>query len=214
MTIIIPSKTAENLRQCMAALRICEPHAKLFVVDDGLADRPAGASYLNGIKPFCFPRNVNIGMRAALESGEQWIGVWNDDALIRTPGGLSLMISEWPMKCGIAAPSCTNTGNRNQWPHGSGGWRPEPRMVCFTAALFHRGMIEQIGLLDERFAGYGWDDNDYCRRARQAGWEIWIDDRCVVEHHILPSTFRGDPRAGGNIWANAEIYRAKWGNLE
>ena len=47
--------------------------------------------------------------------------------------------------------------------------RDEPRTVAFVCVLIPRRTIERIGLLDERFCFYGFDDNDYCRRARIAG---------------------------------------------
>jgi GT2 family glycosyltransferase len=214
MTIVIPSRKAENLEACIAAFQACEPDAHLLVVDDGLESRPPGASYLHGVKPFVFARNVNIGLRAAMESGDGVLGIWNDDALLRTPGGLSRMIGSWPSGCGIGAPACTNVGNRNQNPQHTGGWRLEPWMVCFTAVLIPRHIFERVGLLDERFVAYGWDDNDFCRRVRQTGWTIWIDDRCLVEHHLLEPTFRISATAGGDIRANAERYREKWGDTE
>jgi len=90
--------------------------------------------------------------------------------------------------------------------------------VC---VLIPRRTIETVGLLDERFGGltangqriYGWDDNDYCRRVRNAGLKIGIHDGCYVDHGSLKSTFRGDPRAAGDISAGRELYLAKWGDL-
>jgi glycosyltransferase involved in cell wall biosynthesis len=214
VTIIIPSRNSANVEQCIAALQRCEPEAQLLVIDDGLEFRPDGAEYVAGEKPFVFARNVNLGICLALARGEQWIGVWNDDALLKTPRGLTQMIDEWPRNCGIAAPACTNVGNLNQHPHGSGGWRSEPRMLCFTAVVFPRELVDRIGLLDERFTGYGWEDNDYCRRAREAGFALYVYDRCIVDHSSLQPTFRTHARAGGDIWGNAEIYRQKWGDLQ
>ncbi|HEV2169932.1 MAG TPA: hypothetical protein VGR40_03235, partial [Candidatus Binatus sp.] len=69
------------------------------------------------------------------------------------------------------------------------------------------------GLLDERFANcYGWEDNDYCRRVRESGLKLGIFDDCFVDHSSLHSTFRGMPRAGGDISQGREIYRQKWGD--
>jgi len=41
--------------------------------------------------------------------------------------------------------------------------------------------LQQIGLLDERFPLY-FEDNDWCLRARQAGWKVIYDPRFVVTH--------------------------------
>jgi N-acetylglucosaminyl-diphospho-decaprenol L-rhamnosyltransferase len=44
-----------------------------------------------------------------------------------------------------------------------------------------REVIQQIGLLDERFQLY-FEDNDWCLRARQAGWKVIYDPRFTVTH--------------------------------
>lgn len=47
----------------------------------------------------------------------------------------------------------------------------EPEWTSFACALLRRQVLAQIGLLDEGFYLY-FDDPDYCRRARNAGWRI------------------------------------------
>jgi GT2 family glycosyltransferase len=42
-------------------------------------------------------------------------------------------------------------------------------------------MVEQIGLLDERFFMYA-EEIDWCYRIRQAGWAIWQEPRARVTH--------------------------------
>jgi GT2 family glycosyltransferase len=89
----------------------------------------------------------------------------------------------------------------------------EPRVVVFVCVFIPRRTIDAVGLLDERFTAYGWEDNDYCRRVREAGLKIGIFDGCYVDHGSLKSTFRGDPRASGDISAGGVIYRDKWDDL-
>jgi hypothetical protein len=47
----------------------------------------------------------------------------------------------------------------------------EPDWIGFACVLIRREVIEQVGLLDEGFFMY-FEDVDYCRRARNAGWTI------------------------------------------
>ncbi len=47
----------------------------------------------------------------------------------------------------------------------------EPEWTSFACVLLRRQVIEQIGLMDEGYFMY-FDDIDYCRRAREAGWKI------------------------------------------
>ena len=46
-----------------------------------------------------------------------------------------------------------------------------PQWTSFACVLIRREAIEQIGLMDEGYFMY-FDDVDYCRQARNAGWDI------------------------------------------
>jgi hypothetical protein len=50
--------------------------------------------------------------------------------------------------------------------------------------LLRQQLIEDIGLFDEETfaAGYG-EENDYCLRTRQAGWQLAVADDAYVYHH-------------------------------
>lgn len=215
LSVIIPSKTAANLIPCVEAVRKNEPNAAILIVDDGVdpdavVGKPWGpCAFLPGKKPFVFARNVNIGINAAAEDD---VVVLNDDALLRTPGGFSLLQREAQLhpEFGIIAASASNTGNVNQRPRGI-GLRTDPRMVCFVAVLIPRRTIDAVSLLDERFTGYGFEDDDYCLRVRRAGLKIGIHDGCYVDHGSLKSTFRGDPRTGANLAVGHRIFVRKWG---
>ncbi len=200
---------------------------------------------INGEDPFIFARNVNIGIDYAAHkkycarglSGGHYpcsedcqldddVVILNDDALLETPGGFSLMAKaaqEHP-EYGIIASTCNNVGNRNQWRleggglYGSGirggvldGLRDEPRMVCFVAVLIPRRTIETVGLLDERYTGYGCDDDDYSFSVRKAGLKIGIHDGCYVDHGSLTSSFRGAAGSGGDYRPNLRRFIEKWG---
>ena len=72
-----------------------------------------------------------------------------------------------------------------------------------------RRVIEDVGLLDERYIDYGHDDDDYCYRARRAGYEIWICHDVQVNHSLLPSSFRGF--GSRSIEQSRDIFRKIWG---
>ena len=56
----------------------------------------------------------------------------------------------------------------------------EPEWTSFACVLIRREVIEQIGLMDEGYFMY-YDDVDYCRQAKKAGWKIlhWPQARVV-----------------------------------
>lgn len=213
----------------MVAIRSAEANCRVILVDDGVAfgameindPQPAfdGMERVFGEKPFAFPRNVNIGIKAA---GDDDIVILNDDALLETSGGFSRLqrAAEEHPEYGIISATTNVAGNPSQKPHGI-GLREECRTVAFVCVYVPRSTIEKVGIMDERFGGptpagkriYGFCDNDYCRRVREAGLKIGIHDGCFVDHGSLRSSFRGDPHAAGDISAGMELYQAKWGDL-
>lgn len=218
-SIIIPSKTASNLIPCIRAIAQNEPGlppGRIIVVDDGvgIADEDklaSGCSFVKGAKPFIFARNCNIGIRTA---GADDVILLNDDALLRTPGGftaLSKMATDKP-KYGVIAAAVNSAGNPNQFKRAGSSLRDEPRMVCFICVYIPRRVIDKVGLLDERYVGYGMDDDDYCFSARAAGYKLGVFDGCVMDHLSLKSTFRGHPGAYADYGPNHELFKKKWGH--
>jgi GT2 family glycosyltransferase len=165
------------------ALHSCEPGIRFIVVDDGL--EVPWIESVKGEKPFIFARNANIGIRAA---GSDDVVLLNDDALLKTIGGLSAM---WQLiykdqQCGVLSAS-VNAANHLL-----------PYSLSFVCVLIPRLVINTVGLLDERFTGeidgemvYGGEDDDYCYRVRKVGMRVDVFPGCVVDHRSLPSTFRG-----------------------
>ncbi len=238
LSVIVPSKTASNLIPCVQAIRAAGEVADIIVVSDfddhalarlALEECPGVgclckiANLVAGQKPFVFARNVNIGIRAA---GSDDVIVLNDDALLQSPGGFTLMqqaAEDYP-EFGIIGATCNNVGNPNQSRikgggiYGAGirggllaGLRQDKRMVCFTAVLVPRRTLENVGLLDERFISYGCEDDDYCLRVRKAGLKIGIHDGCYVDHGSLASSFRAKGGAGGDYRPNLRRFIEKWG---
>lgn len=234
-SVVIPSRNSANLVPCVQAVRKHEPSARIIVVDDGVSWDDAvmralpAVGIVQGDKPFVFARNVNIGIEATRgkievtsfsDASPRFIPgpyrddvvILNDDALLETPGGFSLLsrAAEEHPAYGIIAATCNNVGNRNQWQLGI-GLREDPRMVCFVAVLIPRRTIETVGLLDTRYVGYGCDDDDYSFSVRKAGLKIGIHDGCYVDHGSLTSSFRGAAGAGGDYRPNLKLFIEKWG---
>lgn len=210
--VVIPSKDANNLHVSVAAVRRYQPDARIIVVDDGLVSVPDGVETVQGVKPFVFARNINIGIRRALDRDGNGVVLLNDDAILETSRGfekLARIHVEHP-ECGVVAPASTNTGNLNQRSKGM-HFRIEKRMVCFTCVYIPRSTLANVGLLDERFIHYGFDDDDYCLRVRLAGLKIGITDDVLIDHGKLKSSYRGDPKTPADLHQNAAIFRAKWG---
>jgi len=57
----------------------------------------------------------------------------------------------------------------------------EPAWTSFAAVMIRAAVLDQVGLLDEGFFMY-YEDEDYCRRTRRAGWRISHEPRARVVH--------------------------------
>lgn len=56
-----------------------------------------------------------------------------------------------------------------------------------AALMVRREVLEQVGLLDERFFIYC-EEIDWCMRIKRAGWQIWCVPEAQVIHHEAQST--------------------------
>ena len=208
-SVIIPSKSDTNLQACVGAIRAAGETATIMVVDDGLKSLPATCERVYGLRPFVFARNINIGISHVPLDCD--VILCNDDALLMTPGGFTALAA-----CAAAHPeygviaSCTNlAGNPRQAVQGrGGGLRYEGDTLAFICVYIRRAVLDQVGPLDDRFTTYGWEDNDYCRRVKEAGLKLGIFDGCFVDHATLKSTFRGEQQP--DLRPGREIYEHKW----
>lgn len=219
--VIIPSRNPDNLVSCVSSILRNEPDLapeRLLVMDDGARagaeSKLPAVTWLDGVKPFIFARNVNLGLRYA----ESDVILMNDDATLEKKYGFAELHSEGKAY-GLASPSIIGAvGNKNQKhdPHGA-MVRKEKHLLCFVCVLIPLATQQQIGLLDERFTSYGWEDNDYCRRVNEAGLEMAVLECCQVRHGVLPSTFRnGKSHHELTMMGDGgmKIYKQKWGSAQ
>lgn len=231
LSVVVPSKNIENLLHCIAGIRKNEPDLRIIVVDDGLAWnsfecrgliskslKDMNVEAWEGLQPFIFARNMNIGIRAA---GADDVCLCNDDAILESPNGFSIMqqAAEDDERIGLISATTNVAGNPEQFRHkGVSGLRyltgrtPGNSFptVAFVCVFIPRRTIDTVGLLDERFTGYGSEDNDYCRRCFNLGLKIAVYDGCYVDHGKLKSSFRGAPNAPGKTDEGRRIYMEKW----
>jgi N-acetylglucosaminyl-diphospho-decaprenol L-rhamnosyltransferase len=57
----------------------------------------------------------------------------------------------------------------------------EPQWLSFACIMIRRAVVDQIGLMDEQYFMY-FEDIDYSRQIRKAGWRILHDPRARVIH--------------------------------
>lgn len=216
MKVVILSKDGNNLVPCVTSIMEREPALPLeniVVVDDGVEvthkEKLPGITWVQGEKPFVFARNANIGIRTANDD----VILMNDDTLLKSEKGLTKLLieAEKDQDLGVVSAAVNSAGNPNQWSKGMEGIRGEGRMVCFVCVLIPKRTQEIVGLLDERFIHYGFDDDDYCLRVRLSNLKIGVFDGCYIDHLTLNSSYRKDGHRP--LEPNKEIFEAKWQGL-
>lgn len=71
--------------------------------------------------------------------------------------------------------------------------------VSGAAMIVRREVFDAIGLLDDRFFLY-YEEVDFCRRARRAGWQVWHVPAARVVHLEGDATGIGDGRRRPAYW--------------
>jgi GT2 family glycosyltransferase len=216
-SVVILSANPANLISCVRSLLAAEPALppeEIVVVDDGARSsaEPAlrAVRWITGIKPFIFARNANLGITAARKD----VILMNDDACLATPSGFSMLAAETRRHAdtGICSAGIRGVvGNPRQIAAAVPCFRYEPRAIAFVCVFIPWRTYVTVGPLDERFIGYGFEDNDYCARIASAGLRIGVWDGCVVEHAERPSSFRTRTDITLLFEQNRQLYRSKWG---
>jgi len=231
--VILTRNQVEYTRMCLDSIRARtdEPY-ELIVVDNGSTD--ATVDYLRSQSDVKlienpdnrgFPAGCNQGIRAA--GGDQ-ILLLNNDVIVTT-GWLDrqLRAMHGQHRIGLVGP-CSNRVSGLQavpadyadlasldgfaWQWGKRHDRvveDTDRLVGFCL-LFRRGLIAEIGLLDEQFGLGNFEDDDFCRRARQAGFRAVIARDAFI-HHFGSVTHRAENvDLAALLERNSQLFREKW----
>ncbi len=175
-------------------------------VEEIQAQFPA-ATLIANEKNLGFTGGNNAGLRHALAQGVDYALLLNNDTKV-APDFLQHLVktAEADPQVGIAGPTIYyherpdliwSAGGAIDWKRGktwmvglnepdTGQFGIAPREVDFVtgcALLAKRAVLEQIGLLDERFFAY-YEETEWCVRARQAGFKIIHVPQARVWHKI------------------------------
>jgi GT2 family glycosyltransferase len=192
------------------------PGARLILVDNG-SEPPLAetvAARFPAVELLSLPRNrgfaggYNAGIGRALAGDAAYVLLLNNDALPAADALARLVAEAEASGAGLvtakvyyaAAPRRVWTVGANfnvlldlkdggQGQIDAGQWAA-PRDVDFApfcAILVRREVLEQVGLLDEGYFLY-YEDLDYCRRARTAGWRIRLAADAHVYHDVSASS--------------------------
>lgn len=199
------------LQQYLPALtRLDYPAYQIIVVDNGSTDDtiPFLASEYHQVRLIAndanlgFSRGINPGLR---QTSADVVVLLNNDVEVR-PNWLTELVR--PLH---DQPDIGITGAKLYFPDGrtlqhAGAMLEQPLAigrhrfyrqpdtgqadelcdvdyVTGAAMAVHRRVINQIGLLDESFAPFYYEETDYCTRARNAGFRVVYVPTAVAIHH-------------------------------
>jgi GT2 family glycosyltransferase len=229
--IIIPIWNQPALtRRCLEAIggKSRTPH-RLILIDNGseevtrsFLEGLAGDPSWNGIlirneENLGFIRAVNQGLRA---SRAPYVCILNNDIVV-TEGWLERMVEfaerhpeagllnpeqnhdpGKPMPEDLEAFARSRVQDRGKWmelDHCTGG--------CL---LVKREVIQKVGVLDEAYGAGYFEDNDYSRRAQQAGYRcLRLLDTYVW--HDIEGTFKKKKNRREDQEKNQALYHSRWG---
>lgn len=170
---------------------------------------------------------VNQGLAAA--TGE-FLVILNNDTIV-SPGwarGLRRHFERNP-NLGIICPITNNIGNEAQvvlagstpaevfesakrYSMAKAGHTLPLTIAAFFCVMMPRTVYTRIGNLDEQFFPGYFEDDDYCLRVKEVGWEIACAEDVFVYHELSASFNKeGAARRLEIFTRNKSLFEAKWG---
>ncbi len=176
-----------------------------------------------------FAKGNNVGIRQALEQGLDYVLLLNNDTEV-APDFLDMLVAaaESDPAVGMVGPMIYYHGEPEViWSAGGmvdglrgdthmvgvdeidrGRFGQEPRPVDWVtgcALLVKRDVVEEIGMLDERFFAY-YEEAEWCARARRAGYQILHEPRAKVWHKISRQSREASPIVNYYMARNRLLY--------
>jgi len=223
ISIILNTNRRQDTLECLASLtQSTYDNHKIIVLDNASSDGSVAAiqasfpevQIINLTENLGYAGNNNVGIKAAIAQGADWVWVLNEDTII-APDALTQLIdvAVGEPKIGIVGPMVYHH-DEPEFIQSAGGqlnqtWQPsqlaqneldrgqfeEPHQVDWIvgcAILVKRAVIEKIGLLDERFFYY-WEETEWCVRARHKGWLLVHVPRAKIWHKGVQRDYHPKP---------------------
>lgn len=205
VAIVVPVRNGmQFFKLCFYSVTAFTDHPYTFTVVDHVGDLDT-KKLLNALslnhqiyieryddEQFNFAAEVNTGLRAAFKFPQAKYGlILNADTIVE-PFWLSKMmrIMDANARIGIVGP-CSNMALPEQKSFDRHDEPTVAQRVSGFCMLFRRSLWEELGGFDEEFVGGGFEDWDFCERARRKRWHVMIDGMTYV-HHFYKQFRRND----------------------
>jgi GT2 family glycosyltransferase len=210
--------------ECLTSLAELDyPNYGIVIVDNGSRNEEAAvirqsfpsAIVLENETNLGFAEGNNVAIRYALEQGTDYVFLLNNDTEV-DPQMLKRLVevAERDDHIGIVGPKI-NYFSEPETIWSAGGILDSQRMpillgvdepdngqhdtlkevdwVTGCALLIKSSLVEQIGLIDARFFIY-FEENDWCYRAKRAGFKVFYVPEALMWHKIQPRHQALSPR--------------------
>ena len=195
VVILNTNRREDSLECLKSLSRSTYPHVHVTVLDNASIDGSVDAIIRECPEVHVVPLtdnrgyagNNNVGIRLALDCGAAWVLVLNEDTVV-DPSCVSelVKVGESDERIGIVGPLVYHyqepdivqsaggqlTGRWeavhrgiNERDTGQFAESADVAWISGCAILVRRAVIEQVGMLDERYFYY-WEETDWCLRAR------------------------------------------------
>jgi GT2 family glycosyltransferase len=203
--VIVNWNSGTLLRQCVGSVLRAAPDSDIVVVDNASDDRSADSLQEHQPQVRLIRNNVNQGFAAAVNQGfhetsSPYVLILNPD-VEAMPRSIEFLVSaiENDPKAGAVGgyvndkylprnlPSPVSmvrenlgVARRRTKPVVSTGPVEQP---AAAALIVRRAAYEEIRGFDARFFPAWYEDVDFCRRLKAAGWKIYFERRAEFRHH-------------------------------
>jgi len=238
--IIVSYNGLDLIRNCVTSIleRTVYPNYEVIIVDNNsVAEVKAYLIELQRTAPCVrvvlndtnkgFAAANNIGLRQAQSS--DFVILLNNDTIVPRGWLCRLLRHVRKPDVGMVGPVTNWTGNEARidvgytdlkdmqdfartWTHANEGKCFDIRVTAMYCVAMRRAVVNQVGLLDERFGLGMFEDEDYARRVRQAGYRVICAEDVFVHHHGMASFAKLDDAEYRNLFErNRRLYEEKWG---
>ena len=224
MAIVTLSRYPDLLEGLTENLNQFAPNFDRVLVKDGYLIDESTVGWYTVPGPegkFVYSVNANLGLKAVDPDSD--ILLIGDDVRLKTADTVETLfnIAYSNESLGMLSPKICGGADNPLQTNPTSDLAFSDRYLALVCTFIKRSVRAKVGLLDERFnLGWGWDDVDYSRRVRQAGFTLGVTARVEVVHGIkrlgsesLIRNEKGDSKAmKAQDELNAKLYFDKWGD--
>lgn len=192
VSIVVLAKYAEIFEKVFrpSAERWAPGIPKILVRDGQEIPDPPGWIVIQGPERFSMAGNANLGWRAVPPAHDIFYS--GDDVELLEQNSVERLraLAYSDPKIGILSPRIIGADQWQACPPMERDISFPNRRLAFVCVYIKRAVVDLVGYLDERFKGYGSDDDDYCKRVKDADFHLAVTPRVTVRHDHPTATFR------------------------